>query len=364
MTNSVKQHPGDWKQTKGSICWESPANIALIKYWGKFPGQLPMNPSLSFGLKNSTVEIKLDFELDQDQVYSLESFRLNGIEHHGFRSRIDGFLRDMTSEFPFLAHAHITISSKTTFPHSAGIASSAAAFSALALCLCSVEEIIFQQTIDSRHFFRKASHISRMGSGSASRSVYDGLVLWGRTKLIAESSDEYAVRLPDSEISHVFSHWKDAVLIADSSSKKVSSSKGHALMDTHAYRQARVQQSAINLESILAALRNGDVHKAGEVIENEALSLHSLMMSSRPGYVLMKPATLKMLEIIWDFRSQTNIPVYVTLDAGPNIHLLYMSGDEQQVYNLIRNELSLHCQDGKWIDDLMGHGPVRKDSHS
>ena len=29
-----------------------PSNIALIKYWGKYEGQIPANPSISFTLSN------------------------------------------------------------------------------------------------------------------------------------------------------------------------------------------------------------------------------------------------------------------------------------------------------------------------
>ena len=33
--------------------WRSPSNIALLKYWGKREGQLPVNPSLSFSLSKA-----------------------------------------------------------------------------------------------------------------------------------------------------------------------------------------------------------------------------------------------------------------------------------------------------------------------
>lgn len=350
----------DWLSKEGQVCWQSPANIALVKYWGKYPGQLPMNPSISFVLERSIVEIKLDFRFEFDEGHGLDSFLLNGIENTGFRNRIDSFLRAMVNEFAFLAHTRISIQSTTTFPHSAGIASSAAAFSALALCLCSLEEMLSGDQAGTTDFFRKASHIARLGSGSASRSLYDGLVVWGQTKHLEESSDEYAVRLPDNKVNQLFCSWKDAILIADSSTKKVSSSQGHALMNKHPYRQSRIVQAEDNLKNMLLALQAGDISLAGEIIENEALSLHGLMMSSSPGYVLMKPATLLMIEKIRNFREQTHVPVYFTLDAGPNIHLLYLAADEKKIIDLINNELSAHCQNNQWINDSMGTGPLGK----
>ena len=35
------------------ISWQSPSNIAIVKYWGKEKDQIPMNPSFSFTLDKS-----------------------------------------------------------------------------------------------------------------------------------------------------------------------------------------------------------------------------------------------------------------------------------------------------------------------
>ncbi|HSV75642.1 MAG TPA: hypothetical protein VLH37_01295, partial [Bacteroidales bacterium] len=151
----------------------------------------------------------------------------------------------------------------------------------------------------------------------------------------------------------------DAILIADDSEKSVSSSQGHALMQNHPYRETRIAQAEKNINNLLHALKTGDESLFVEIVENEALSLHGLMMTSNPGFVLMKPATLAMIEKIRNFRKGTGINICFTLDAGPNIHLVYLEKDRQAVSEFIDKELAGLCKNGNWIDDMVGPGPVK-----
>lgn len=358
MENTYKAvFDGRLPEARGSVHWESPANIALIKYWGKRPVQLPMNPSLSFVLRKSVVGIRMHYHTGSGKGFRLNSFSLNGQEKQAFAGRIEQYLGGLQAFFPFLQDAQIHIESHSSFPHSAGIASSAAAFSALALCVGTMEAELMGAKVGGPDFFRKASFMARLGSGSACRSLWDGLVCWGKTDLVEGSSDEQAVRLQDHLVHESFRSLNDAILVVDSKTKKVSSSDGHALMQKHPYRQERIKQSHGNLQLLLEALQTGDLELFGQVVENEALSLHSLMMSSNPGYVLMHPNTLLILEKIRHFRLRSKIPACFTLDAGPNIHLLYPAAREEEVRAFIRRELSPLCEDGRWIDDGMGTGP-------
>ncbi len=359
MTIQLSGQATDFPRTSGQTCWQSPANIALVKYWGKYPVQIPMNPSLSFVLKGSVVKICMDYSIDPDSPFELVSFSLNGQVNDIFKSRIDNYLEGLVPFFPFLKHAQIHIDSESSFPHSAGIASSAAAFSALALCVCSIEAEISGKAPGTEAFLRRASFMARLGSGSACRSIYDGMVLWGKTEQLPGSSDEYAVKLEIRHVHRRFMKMKDAVLIVDSGTKKVSSSAGHALMHHHPYREQRKEQASANLGRLLNALQRGEMPLFGEIIEDEALNLHSLMMSSSPGYILMHPNTIRLLEKIREFRRETRAHAYFTLDAGPNIHLIYPESDAAQVIPFIRDELTSLCRDGRWIDDGMGTGPER-----
>ena len=373
----------------GKVGWESPANIALVKYWGKQPNQIPMNPSLSFVLNESVVRMNVDYAANDKGFTSLNHFTLNGKPNTGFQNRIGTFINTLTPYFSFLRGMDLSISSESTFPHSAGIASSAAAFSAMALNLCSIErEVTGTIDIDSLElsmdkalmgifntarntdkdpvgelddggFFLKASFIARLGSGSACRSLQDGFVAWGNSTLLAGSDDRYAIRVDDDHVNPVFNSLRDAVLIIDDTVKKVSSSAGHALMHHHAYRQSRIAQAGNNLEQLLLSLKTGDESLFFSVIENEALSLHSLMMSSNPGYILMKPGSIEALDKISAFRSHHGINMGFTMDAGPNIHLIYFERDSHMVKKFIKEELAMCCVDNRWIDDGMGKGPVQ-----
>jgi diphosphomevalonate decarboxylase len=344
---------------EGVLGWESPSNIALVKYWGKSGNQLPMNPSISFTLKNSVVRLKVKYETARTSQTVLQRFTLNGQPNEKFQLRIQGFLESMKSRYAFLDSIVLEIESQSTFPHSAGIASSAAAFGALALTLESLETILGNKSGHSNSFWQNASHTARLGSGSACRSVYGGFTLWGKTPALDESNNEFAVRIDPKIIHPVFSNIRDAILIADDSEKSVSSSQGHSLMQNHPYRETRIGQAEKNINNLLHALKTGEESLFVEIVENEALSLHGLMMTSNPGFVLMKPATLAMIEKIRKFRKGTGINVCFTLDAGPNIHLVYFDKDRQLVSEFVDKELAGLCKNGNWIDDMVGTGPVK-----
>ncbi len=344
-------------KAQASVCWESPSNIALVKYWGKQEEQIPINPSLSFTLRGSVITIHATYTYDPAKSFSLKSFKLNGSTEPAFFARIAGYLQRVTEFFPFLKHTELEIESRSNFPHSAGIASSAAAFSALALCLCSIEAALSGSSQDDESFYRRASFMSRLGSGSACRSVYGGMTLWGHLNKIPLSSDNYAIRLDDARINPLFTTLRDAILIVDDTKKAISSSQGHALMHTHPYQSDRVAQANDNLGKLLIALAGGNTKLFAEVVENEALSLHSLMMSSNPGYVLMKAGTLTVLDKIRDFRENNDVDICFTMDAGPNVHLLYFEKDKEQVVNFIEKELAPLCKNNQWIDDAIGMGP-------
>ena len=120
----------------GKIIWRSPSNIALIKYWGKYGNQLPRNASISFTLDAAHTETTLEYgpKMTEKKGISVD-FLFNGISNKSFAERIEKFLHQLLPIFPFLSQIELTIFSSNSFPHSAGIASSASAMSALALCL-------------------------------------------------------------------------------------------------------------------------------------------------------------------------------------------------------------------------------------
>jgi diphosphomevalonate decarboxylase len=345
--------PAILKPSEGIIEWKCPSNIALVKYWGKKHDQLPVNPSMSVTLTKCSTSLRADYTMQPDAPFKLE-FLFEGKPNPLFEDRIASYFRKLIPYFPIINNLHIKLESSNSFPHSSGIASSASFFGAMALVVCSIQPSGGAHTPD---FFRKASFMARLGSGSACRSVFGGLSVWGETSLVKESSDEAALPLTDK--SRFLAGFRDSVLIVSAGTKSVSSSHGHELMKNHPFREARMGQSRQNLDRILRALNSGDMNDFLDVTETEALTLHALMMTSDPGYILIRPETLEIITRIREFRRRTGNAVGFTLDAGPNVHVLYPESSGEIVMQFIEKELLDFCEGGKVIHDVAGAGPVK-----
>ncbi len=347
------------KVQENQVSWQSPSNLAIIKYWGKHGVQLPRNPSISFTLDKAYTETTLSYapKTGVDQGIELE-FYFEGKENLPFREKVVRFLQSLNEVFPFLRQVKLVIESKNSFPHSAGIASSASSMSALSLCLCSMEHQLFGSLPNDLEFRRKASYISRLGSGSACRSIYAVMGLWGATGEVAESSDLYAIPY-EEELHPIFSTFHDDILIVSQGEKRVSSRAGHELMEGNIYADSRYKQARQRMHHLLGALRSGDLEVFGQITESEALTLHALMMTSNPPYILMHPNSLLLIEKVQMYRRETGNPLYFSLDAGPNLHLLYPDTIKESVQSFIKNELLQYCEAGQWIADQVGKGPLQ-----
>jgi diphosphomevalonate decarboxylase len=284
-------------------------------------------------------------------------FYFENKENLAFRLKILKFFESIHKEFSFLRDYSIVVQSMNSFPHSSGIASSASAMSALALCLCSIDDMLNKRKTPKKDFFERASHFARLGSGSACRSIYPLMASWGEFKQIKNSSDKFATDCSDW-IHPVFKTFQNSILIASAAEKKVSSRVGHSLMDKNPFAKARYKQANVNLSKLIKAMAEGDLETFGDITESEALTLHALMMCSTPSYTLMTPNTLAMIERIRAFREDTKLPLYFTLDAGPNIHLLYPKKIAEKVRTFIDLELVELCENGKVIFDQVGKGPI------
>lgn len=359
FTDQDKLKLGKVEGVSGEVVWHSPSNLAIIKYWGKHGTQLPNNPSISLTLTNAVSKTKVKYSGREryDGQPSVD-FTFEGEKNEKFKNRIVSYLESIKTYVPFVDQLHFDISSENTFPHSSGIASSASAMSALALCLCTIEHTLFDSLKDNKDYERKASFLARLGSGSACRSIFDSWAVWGRTGDVPESSDEYAIGVKEM-VHPIFHTLHDDIFILSKNEKSVSSSAGHALMDTNPYADIRYQEAKRNMYNVLNALRTGDVERFGSIAEKEAMSLHALMMVSNPSYILMEPNTVEMIRRIRNYRAESNLPVYFSLDAGPNIHLLYPDNVAEQLAGFIESELRPLCVDGLVIKDQVGLGPLQ-----
>ncbi|MDZ7612648.1 MAG: diphosphomevalonate decarboxylase [Flavobacteriaceae bacterium] len=338
----------------GNYTWKSPSNIALVKYWGKSEPQIPKNASVSFTLSQSHTVTRINFEkkaLTEER--RLQIF-LDGALKESFRPKVAKFIERIKEYVPFLDFYHLGIHTHNSFPHSSGIASSASGLSALALCIMSLEKEL-NPKMGEVYFKRKASFLARLGSGSACRSIEGEIVVWGKHEAVQNSSDLFGIKLT-SDIHPVFHQYQDTILLVDEGEKEVSSSLGHHLMVGHPFAEERFRQANDNLKKLLVVLKTGDLDEFNRIVEGEALSLHAMMMTSQPSFILMKPNTLRIIEKIREFRKNSNCKVCFTLDAGANVHVLYPKKELDPVKAFILSELLPLCQHNKFIQDASGPG--------
>ncbi|GIM58818.1 diphosphomevalonate/mevalonate 3,5-bisphosphate decarboxylase family protein [Capnocytophaga canimorsus] len=340
--------------THGKVSYKAPSNIALVKYWGKLERQIPANPSISFTLTNCYTTTTVIFEKLETPTDDFQfAFFFEKEPKPDFYPKIVTFFNRIYEYLPFLKDYRFEIHSENSFPHSSGIASSASAMAALSVCLMQIEKQL-NPDISEKDFWQKASFLARLGSGSACRSVKGNVVIWGKHESVGQSSDLYGISYP-FEIHDVFKDYQDTILLIDKGQKQVSSSIGHDLMHNHPFAKKRFEQAHENIDKLIPVFKNGDLNKFIEIIESEALTLHAMMMTSSPYFILMKPNTLEVIQRIWKFRQKTKIPVCFTLDAGANVHVLYPDSHKNKVLQFIRDELIAFCENKQYICDRISN---------
>ncbi|MCG2793669.1 MAG: diphosphomevalonate decarboxylase [Weeksellaceae bacterium] len=335
-------------QTVSASC---PSNIALIKYWGKHENQIPANPSISYTLTYCRTNTTVHFL--PDKAFSVQTF-LSGNEEKKFANKIEKYFQNIAPYLPWILKGRYVIETENTFPHSSGIASSASGFGALAKCLMSLDQIFSVENPPASIITQKASFLARLGSGSACRSLYEGLVVWGKTEEVEGSSDLFAVPYNNDSVHPIFRNFHDWVLLIHEGQKSVSSTVGHGLMNNNPYAERRFQEAHENFAKLKTILSTGDMAGFIKLVEHEALTLHALMMMSDPPFILMQTATLQVINKIWEFRKITGLALFFTLDAGANVHLLFPNDiDNKRITNFITTELVPLTQRGGVVKDVM-----------
>jgi len=380
-TNFILNSFDTAKITNGSVTWKTPSNIALVKYWGKQEPQIPKNPSISFTLDAcftlTTLEYKKRMVAERSRSnnqYKVISTPLNhhdynfdiyfeGEKKDDFKPKIEKFFERIEKYVPFLKNYDFIIKSRNSFPHSSGIASSASGMSALALSIMSLERLLSGVEMTDEYFYKKASFLARLGSGSASRSIEGPVVVWGKHKEIKDSSNLYGIKFP-SKIHKNFKNYHDTILLVDEGEKQVSSTVGHQLMNNHPFAEQRFLQANENISKLSKILQNGNLKEFISLVESEALTLHAMMLTSNPYFMLMKPNTLKIINEIWGFRAETDSNICFTLDAGANVHVLFPESEKETVTNFITSKLLQYCYKNHYICDRIGLGAkqLKKDN--
>lgn len=339
---------------KASFTWQTPSNIALVKYWGKSNPQIAKNASISFTLNNCHTITTIDFvkkEISDEAEFNLF---FEGKEKEEFKPKIAEFFRRVQEYCPYILEYKMIINSENSFPHSSGIASSASGLSAIAMCLMSLEKEL-NADVSAEFVNKKASFLARLGSGSASRSIEGPIVVWGKHPKIEGSSNLFGVKFP-YKVHPFFENYQDVILLVDKGEKQVSSTIGHNLMMNHPYAEGRFSQANQNLTKMSKILQEGNPEEFINLVESEALTLHAMMLTSNPYFILMKPNTLEIINKIWEYRQENESNICFTLDAGANVHVLFPENEKENILQFIDNQLSKFCDKNQYIIDSVGLG--------
>jgi diphosphomevalonate decarboxylase len=292
-------------------------NIAFIKYWGNRDNvlRLPMNGSISMNLDGLYTRTTVSFQpsLPYDELI------INGHEIAGpGRERVSYILdliRDMAN-----IHDNAEVMTENNFPSGAGIASSAAAFAALALAGSKAAGLDLSE--------KDLSRLARRGSGSAARSIPGGFVEWQAGQ---GEEDSFAFSIAEPE------HWKlvDCVAIVSTAHKKTGSTEGHSIAPTSPLQAGRVSDAARRLDICRSAILSCNFDAFASIVELDSDMMHSVMMTSTPALHYWKPASLDVMNNVRAWRAE-GLPACYTVDAGPNVHVICPETEAQIIEKRLR----------------------------
>ncbi len=293
-------------------------NIALIKYWGNRDNnlRLPANGSISINLEGLETRTTVSFSsLHQEDLLTLNDQPISGAGLRRVSTFID-LIRQMAG-----MNKGAEVTSESNFPQAAGIASSAAAFAALALAATQAAGLDLDEADLSR--------LARRGSGSACRSIPTGFVEW---RAGSGEADLYAVSIESP------GHWNlaDCIAIISTEVKATGSTEGHALAGSSPLQASRVADAPRRLEICRNAIHQRDFGALAEIVELDSDMMHAVMMTSRPPLLYWQAATLTVMQTIRAARGK-GLPVCFSIDAGPNVHVITEAAEVEQVTGLLNS---------------------------
>lgn len=305
----------------------APSNIAFIKYWGKADEALriPANSSISMNLSGAYTTTTVDFSTayTKDEVSYIDTSDMDKLTRQrefGYEER----KRVIEQLDRIRKSAHINTCAKVmtqnTFPKGTGIASSASGFAALTVAGFAAAEASLNE--------KELTIFARMGSGSACRSIPDGYVFWEK----GDSSDtSYAYSL----YPHGYWDLRDIVCVVDLKEKKVSTTEGHQRVETSPLWGWRHRSVDGRIEAMKRALAEKNFTSLGGLIEEDCLEMHHVMQTQAPPLYYWNETTVVLMENATSWRNR-GLPVYFTIDAGPNVHLICEEKSEKHVLEQVK----------------------------
>lgn len=301
----------------------APANIALIKYMGKDDQakNLPANPSLSFTLNQLKSSVSLEAHPGKQdfweplEIPGIDSFVLYQDGQHRFLKHLAFLKQNFSYTGGFI------VRSNNNFPQSTGLASSASSFAALTQCAV---EALCELTQQPMPAVEAIAALSRHGSGSSCRSFFSPWALW-------ENDTVKSIDLPYKDLHH-------EVILVDHQIKAVSSSKAHELVKTSPLYASRPERAKQNLDDLLIALRAKNWANAYDICWHEFQDMHKLFTTCEHSFSYMTDRSLELLEQLQELWHKNQDGPIVTMDAGPNIHLLYRP-DQKDLARIFKQDV-------------------------
>ncbi len=294
-------------------------NIALAKYWGKQPfgHNLPAVPSLSVTLAGMATTTNVTF----DDALADDALELNGKPASGDElQRVRGLLDRVRAASGVTARAQVV--SRNDFPTASGLASSASAFSALAVAASAAAGLTLEPSA--------TSDLARRTSVSAARSLFGGFAALRAGRPDDASLSAETVAGPD--------HWDLAVVVAVTREgpKDVGSTDGmRHTAATSPYFPAWVESAPALFERIRAAVVARDLAALGPAVEQSALAMHAAAIAADPSVIYWTGATVEAIAQVRRMRAG-GLEGYLTIDAGPHVKVVTRGSDAERVAAAMR----------------------------
>lgn len=294
----------------------APSNIAFIKYWGKVDEglRLPANGSLSVNLSGLTTKTTVEFS----ERYQKDEVLINNKIDSKKTERVIKHLDLIRKKAGIKKKAKVV--SVNNFPMAAGLASSASGFAALTLAGSKAAGLNLPE--------KELSILARIGSGSACRSIPPGFVEW------MEGGDETSF----AKTIFPANYWDIAIItvIVSTGEKTTGSTLGMELAKTSPFFKTRLSLIKQKLEKIKKIIKEKKFCEFGKLVEEEALELHAIMLTSKPSLIYWTPKTLEIMRFTHMMRKE-KLEVYFTIDAGPHIYLICPNKDKEKVIDKLKS---------------------------
>jgi diphosphomevalonate decarboxylase len=283
---------------------------------------IPANPSLSYTLNHLLSNVKLEIYSGPEDIWEpLEIpgypvFELSSLGQKRYLQHLQRLKAFFNYEGQFI------VRSSNNFPLGTGLASSASSFAALTKCACLALSELSQQELPS---IETQAQWSRLGSGSSCRSFFSPWAIWDQKKV-------EAIDIPYQNLIH-------HVVLVSSVEKSISSRAAHLQIHSSPNYRFRPSRAKNRLENLLTAFRQSQWQEAYEICWDEFMDMHELFHTADPSFSYMTDKTREILQELKNFWHTHQDGPIITMDAGPNVHLLFRQDQKDMAQHILHEYL-------------------------